>query len=71
MELDVEGGRAYVSFNEDGHQHMRSLELYNINDQEYVSESGNVGIYFDDYGRIATYHDSVNGGLNGVYTFLP
>lgn len=71
MELDVEGGRAYVSFNEDGHQHMRSQELYNINDQEYGDESGDVGIYFDDYGRIATYHDSVSGGLNGAYTFLP
>ena len=71
MELHVEEGWVYMSFNEDGHQDMRSIDLYNINDQEYADESGNVGIYFDDYGRIATYHDSVGGGYNGAYTFLP
>ena len=67
----MEEGWVYMSFNEDGHQDMRSIDLYNINDQEYADESGDVGIYFDDYGRIATYHDSVGGGYNGAYTFLP
>lgn len=71
MELHIEGGYAYVSFNEDGHQYQRSIDLYNMNDQEYVDDTGNIGIYFDDYGKIATYNDSGDGFLSGSYTYLP
>lgn len=71
MELNIDRDGVYVSFNKDGHQEMRSLIVYNMNDQEYVDDTGTVGIYFDDYGKTATYHDSESGGYNGTYTYLP
>jgi hypothetical protein len=71
MELNIDRDGVYVSFNKDGHQEMRSFIVYNMNDQEYVDDTGTVGIYFDDYGKTATYNDSVSGGYNGTYTYLP
>ena len=71
MELNIDNGFIYVSFNEDGHQYQRSITLYNMNDQEYVNDTGTIGIYFDDYGRTATYYNDESGYLNGSYTYLP
>lgn len=71
MELNIDSDGVYVSFNKDGHQEIRSVDLYNINDQEYVDDTGSIGIYFDDYGRTATYNGSTASYLNGTYVYLP
>lgn len=60
-----------VCFMEDGHQVQRTIDLSNMNDQEYVDETGTVGIIFDGYGKTATYTNSESSSFNGVYTYLP
>lgn len=70
MELSIEKDGVYLIFNRDGQVVMRPVALYNINDQEYMDDDGVIGIYFDDYGRIATC-TSVTDEWNGTYTYLP
>ena len=40
-----------------------------MNDQEYADEDGENGIYFDNYGELATYVSTSNDTYNGIYTF--
>lgn len=70
MELDIDSsGYVSVSFYEGDFQLQRSIDLFNMNDQEYVDEDGENGIYFDNYGELATYVSTSNDTYNGIYTF--
>ena len=70
MELDIDSsGYVSVSFYEGDFQLQRSIDLFNMNDQEYADEDGENGIYFDNYGELATYVSTSNDTYNGIYTF--
>nr|WP_215701884.1 YARHG domain-containing protein [Clostridium sp. MCC344] len=70
MELDIDSdGFISVSFYEGDFQLQRSIDLFNMNDQEYVDSDGEIGIYFDNYGETATYCNTNDDPYSGTYTF--